>query len=499
MTGSGTASDPYIIYDVNDLQAMNNDLSAYYELANDIDASATVGWNGGLGFVPVGNDTDGRFAGHFDGKGYEIDSLFIDRTAPEPVTEAGGIGLFGRTTDATIQNVGVTNCDIKGTWYVGALIGNFEGGVIQSCYSSGTVEAENYDAGGLLGSMAWGSSEPIVASNCHSSANVTQSSSGGRFAGGFASALLGTITDCYATGDVSAGDDAGGFVAKNGATISRCYATGNVSTTGLISPKRAGGFVASATYPGTIADCYARGNVTGESYVAGFVASGFQTITNCYSTGAVVSTTGDPKVGGFCADETGPTIVGCFWDTQTSGIATSFGGTGKTTAQMKAKSTFTNAAWNFGVVPTIPTENANNIGLDYATLNGDLDDIGSEIWDMCAGINNDYPCLLDVTPSCPGHVIVCDSRGFDWGLTAEYGNSWVEENSHEVGLFDHDLTGLYSSTVYQFRAKAHNNFGWGYGENNHFITGGYPVEEESLVQQEVLLLLMQQAPPGPVI
>jgi hypothetical protein len=54
MTGSGTVGDPYIIYDVVDLQAMINDLTAYYELANDIDASATAGWNGGLGFEPVG-------------------------------------------------------------------------------------------------------------------------------------------------------------------------------------------------------------------------------------------------------------------------------------------------------------------------------------------------------------------------------------------------------------------------------------------------------------
>jgi hypothetical protein len=54
MTGSGTVGDPYIIYDVTDLQAMINNLAAYYELANDIDASATSGWNGGLGFEPVG-------------------------------------------------------------------------------------------------------------------------------------------------------------------------------------------------------------------------------------------------------------------------------------------------------------------------------------------------------------------------------------------------------------------------------------------------------------
>ena len=47
MTGSGTQADPYIIHNVSDLQAVENDLDAYYELANDIDASATSGWNAG--------------------------------------------------------------------------------------------------------------------------------------------------------------------------------------------------------------------------------------------------------------------------------------------------------------------------------------------------------------------------------------------------------------------------------------------------------------------
>ncbi len=54
MTGTGSVADPFIIYDVNDLQAVNDDLTAYYELANDIDAAATLGWNAGKGFQPLG-------------------------------------------------------------------------------------------------------------------------------------------------------------------------------------------------------------------------------------------------------------------------------------------------------------------------------------------------------------------------------------------------------------------------------------------------------------
>lgn len=54
MTGSGTPENPFVIQDINDLQAMRDDLIACYELGGDIDASITEEWNGGAGFEPVG-------------------------------------------------------------------------------------------------------------------------------------------------------------------------------------------------------------------------------------------------------------------------------------------------------------------------------------------------------------------------------------------------------------------------------------------------------------
>lgn len=53
MTGSGTLADPFVIWDVNDLQDMRLLDGAHYELGADIDASATPGWFGGRGFEPV--------------------------------------------------------------------------------------------------------------------------------------------------------------------------------------------------------------------------------------------------------------------------------------------------------------------------------------------------------------------------------------------------------------------------------------------------------------
>ena len=41
VTGAGTAADPYIVCNIDQLQSVNNDLTAYYELGQDIDASVT--------------------------------------------------------------------------------------------------------------------------------------------------------------------------------------------------------------------------------------------------------------------------------------------------------------------------------------------------------------------------------------------------------------------------------------------------------------------------
>ncbi|MBA7695477.1 hypothetical protein ES703_104105 [subsurface metagenome] len=150
MTGSGTQANPYKIYDVNDLQAMNDDITAYYELGGDIDASATSDWNDGAGFLPI---IDGytEFTGHFDGKGFAIDQLFINR----PTTDK--VGLFGDTRPAGIKNVELTSCDITGKDYVGALVGELYGyteGIvtIEGCSSSGSVSGES-SIGGLFGEV----------------------------------------------------------------------------------------------------------------------------------------------------------------------------------------------------------------------------------------------------------------------------------------------------------------------------------------------------------
>ncbi|GAI69913.1 unnamed protein product, partial [marine sediment metagenome] len=167
------------------------------------------------------------------------------------------------------------------------------------------------------------------------------------------------------------GDYVGGFVGYfAGGTIDRCYSTSNV-----IGTSDVGGFVGYAA--GTsITNCYAKGNATntGDSYgCAGFAGGGSSgtTLDDCYSTGIP---TGGTYNGGFCGYGSA-TITDCFWDTETSGTETSDGGTGKTTALMKTKATFTDAGWDF----TTP------------------------IWYINPTINDGYPAFIGVVTRIKGN------------------------------------------------------------------------------------------------
>ncbi len=362
MTGTGTIGDPFIIQNVTDLQAMENDLSAYYELEGDIDASATSGWNGGLGFDSVGGSGT-EFTGQLDGKDFTISSLFINRPS------TNGVGLFGYVfTALAIKNVHLTSVDITGAVDAGALVGDYigdPGGYIDNCDSTGSVTGDR-NVGGLIGEVYVDNTAYVR--NCWSACTITSTKSAGGFAGSISGAIGSSVDKCYGTGNITitSGDVftyGGGFVARaSRAIIDQCYATGNVSASSTNTGSRrveVGGFVgASDNNAMTITNCYAEGNTiaiatNGLEFAGGFIGRladsitgpGESLIDDCYSTGA---TTLGNTTGGFCAIDSGDgTITNCFWDTETSGQATSDGGTGKTTVQMKTKATFTGAGWSF--------------------------------------------------------------------------------------------------------------------------------------------------------
>jgi len=118
--GSGTQSAPYQISMLDNLLWLSTNSSSwdkYFIQTQDVDAAETTGWNSGAGFLPIS-----IFGGSYDGCGYKIDSLFINRPTSDYT------GLFGQVNNNTIpdneiKNLGLTNVNITGNYNVGPLIG----------------------------------------------------------------------------------------------------------------------------------------------------------------------------------------------------------------------------------------------------------------------------------------------------------------------------------------------------------------------------------------
>jgi hypothetical protein len=238
-TGNGTASNPFVICNVSNLQNMSNNLSAYYVLGQNINASATSGWNGGTGFVPIGNVLS-PFTGNFNGENYTITNLYINNPSAVPA------GLFGGVSSASINYVGLVNEYIYGDSYIGGLIGYMTGGTVSGSYSTGSIAGYSY-VGGLIGYISGG-----TVNNSYSTSNISGTNKVGGLIGQMQSGL---VNDSYSAGSVSSsGPSVGGFMGyKSGGTITSCYydsITSGQSDTSKGTPKTTAQMKQQSTFVG---------------------------------------------------------------------------------------------------------------------------------------------------------------------------------------------------------------------------------------------------------
>ena len=180
-----------------------------WKLGANIDASETMYWNDGKGFLPI-SEKSNYYVGVFDGQGHVISNLYINRP------EVKYVGLFGRVYRSYIKNLGLENCEIVGNDYTGALVGKAVGyNNISKCFVSGKVSGKSV-IGGMTGFAGVGTE----ISNCYSDVNVTQINDENFLSIG---AFCGTneadaIEFCYAAGNVTCVDSNEynkGFIGEN--------------------------------------------------------------------------------------------------------------------------------------------------------------------------------------------------------------------------------------------------------------------------------------------
>ncbi|HNS21324.1 MAG TPA: GLUG motif-containing protein [Sedimentisphaerales bacterium] len=356
LAGQGTAQDPYVI-ETADQFVLLSKASALWDkhliLGADIDLDPN------LPNMPVFDQSPIQlFTGAFDGNDHTISHLTISGVSC--------VGLFGRLKySGEVRNLGLVGVDVSGYRYVGGIAGISDGGRITDCCSTGRIVAIQSNTGGFYagGLVGYGGG---TMTRCYTAGTVT----GGQWSiGGLIGYTHGCVEQCYSTAEVHGGLGAGGLVGEFAGQMIQCYSAGLVH-----GGSRAGGLVGDNRW-GSVTDCYSAGVVEGGGNVGGLVGRNLGALTNCYSTSMV---SGSSFVGGLVgsADAGGlqpagtATVTHSFWDIQTSGQATSEGGTGKTTAEMRTASTFLGGGWDFVGETVNGTEDIWWIdeGLDYPRL-----------------------------------------------------------------------------------------------------------------------------------
>lgn len=371
------------ITNAHQLQLMAMNLSASYTLANNLDLAPALnavaglypGMWGSKGFVPVGNYavTNAGLTGNFDGLNHTISNLAINRPTEWDV------GLFGYvqgnvSNNPNVKNIALSNVDITGLNRVGGLVGFNYFSNINNASSDGSVTGNN-NVGGLAGYSWTGSISSI--SNSYSAATVT----GKESVGGLAGTNSGTISTSYSTGSVTGRASSiwlGGLVGYNDsqATISNSYSAGAV-TAGNDS-QHTGGLVGINLYGGaSISNSYSTGSVTAgtnSTRIGGLVGTNVGVISKTYSAGSVTAAAGSTSLGGLVGSNTDGTNTGTtsysFWDTGSSSLLASAGGSGLTTTEMKNEANFTstaignaNPSWDFSAIWNI--DSGANVSYPY--------------------------------------------------------------------------------------------------------------------------------------
>lgn len=260
---------------------VNEDLLA--SIKTDDDGNVTNG-SSFKAWRPMGMaDENGEFTGHykgiFDGNGYSISGLYVNRdeaTADVNSRFKSSIGLFGYH-DGVTKNLGILDSYMRGNYCIGGICGYNDGGTIQNCYSAATVCGDSY-IGGICGRSRSNS----------------------------------IIENCYNAGYIyGATRSIGGICGDNYSTIESCYNIGIIEGNFMV-----GGIVGVSSGLGNtiwIKDCYNRGNVIGDTKdiggIGGYIGSSL--VENCYSQATV---SGNTNVGGICGNSNKVDFQNAYYD-----------------------------------------------------------------------------------------------------------------------------------------------------------------------------------------
>lgn len=327
--GDGSESNPFLISNLSELNQIGYNprlMDKFFKVSQDFSVSGVI--------LQIG-ESDFPFIGVFDGNNKTLSDMNINQVGTD------NLGLFKATkSPSIIKNLTLSNVDITGRDYVGALGSNLtttlsniqvSGNVSGRDYvglvsgyaslisnttdvsSSGTVTGQNYIGGAFgfaSGSLENSSSSATVngndrvgglygadsflhgleCRNCSAAGNV----SGRDYVGGLVGYADDLVFKSHASGTVNGRHEVGGLVGTLYSGSGRAYnsyATGNVTGTGNL----VGGLVGYAEWHAKIKSSFATGNVSGINHVGGVSGQSSGPIQESYALGNV---TGSNNIGG---------------------------------------------------------------------------------------------------------------------------------------------------------------------------------------------------------
>lgn len=477
--GRGLEDDPFLIQTANDLNSLRSYLGEensdfYFRQIEDIDLGSFYSW------TPIGYSTTNVFWGNYDGDGYNIINLTINRPTGDDSS------LFGYGNGAVFKNINLQNVNVIGGNYTSALISRLVDGEIINVKATGTVTGNGRLTGGLIAYLNGGlidssSADVEVSGNKGATGGLVGYMASGHilnsfaignvlgaignisgedwYTGGLVGEIEGSNEDVqilieksYATGDVtgqiSTGGFVGGFKGYPNNTIKESYSTGRVVGNDSLT----GGFAGLISNNTRVENCYTVSNVTGTGYVGGFTGKLYGHVINSYS-GAEI--TADSMVGGFTGEYVGDhtgSMENSYFDTI---VAETFEMTGNKpgisgglpTSELARQELLEYNGWSFGAAGIW------NIieGVSYPFFNWQGDDFIPYIPDSFAGGTGFYADPLQVetaehlnnirwyTDNELGQRYFIQTRDINLSSTEWSGG----EGWEPIGTFEYEFSGIY--------------------------------------------------------
>ncbi|MBN2064994.1 MAG: SUMF1/EgtB/PvdO family nonheme iron enzyme, partial [Sedimentisphaerales bacterium] len=256
LPGDGTPASPFLISDRQRLNSIGTDFmffrDKHFRLTSDIDMTGCGNINENdpeitEQFNQIGESSNNKFRGSFDGAGHKISNLKLHKTS----SRDSYMALFGFLgPEAVVTHLTVEDLDIDSGYHLGGIAVSNEGRI----------------------------------SNCNVSGQIKAYRQYGYSAGGIAAYNTGQITTCTAMVNIdSIYGPVGGISATNTGEIKFCSSHGNIhSNTGSVSG--IAGNSRSNNSRGLILSCYSSGRLSGSRAIGGISSSNaYAAIVNCSS------------------------------------------------------------------------------------------------------------------------------------------------------------------------------------------------------------------------